>query len=75
MNKDRRTKLRNILSQLTEIQKLIESVKLEEELALDGMPENLQGSDRANQMEDNLDEFDNAIGYLDDALESLRCID
>ena len=75
MNKDRRTKLRNILSQLTEIQKLIENVKLEEELALDGMPENLQGSDRASQMEDNLDEFDNAIGYLDDALESLRCID
>lgn len=52
MNKMRRERLDEAHSKLIEAYHIIEEVKDEEEQAFDNMPENLQGSERGEQMEE-----------------------
>lgn len=65
MNKKRREKLSLAISTIARAEMIVDSVKDDEELALDNMPENLRDSDRASAMED-------AIEHLGEALDHIR---
>lgn len=64
MNQKRRKVIANILTDLEAISVRIENVQSEEQEALDNTPESLQESDRAVEMQQ-------AIDYLQDALDQL----
>ena len=70
MNKQRRARLDEAYSKLIEAYYIIEEVKDEEEQAFDNMPENLQGSERGEQMEEyvaTLEEiYDGIDSYMSD---------
>lgn len=70
MNKMRRERLDEAHSKLIEAYYIIEKVKDEEEQAFDNMPENLQGSERGEQMEEyiaTLEEiYDGIDSYMSD---------
>lgn len=72
MNKARRVSLNRIINALTELKDDLETVKGEEEEAMDNMPESLQDSDRYCAMEEAVDNMDNAIDELDDVIEYLE---
>ena len=71
MNKARRLKLIKANAYLQMSLNIIETVKDEEESVLDNMPENLQYSERAYNMENNVDALEEAIEYLNDAIYSI----
>lgn len=75
MNKQRRTSIQDIISQLNDLEALkasimesIEEVMSEEQEYFDNMPEGLQMSDRGQRAED-------AIGHLEDAKSQLEDLD
>lgn len=65
MNKKRRERLSLAISTIARAEMIVDSVKDDEELALDNIPENLRDSDRASAMED-------AIEHLGEALDHIR---
>jgi hypothetical protein len=71
MNKQRRERLDEAHSKLLEAYEIIEDVKNEEEEAFDNMPENLQGSERGEQMEEYIGTMEDALDSLDDVLGNL----
>ena len=79
MNKTRRKeisqiydKLNSIIFDLDILKDRLENVKEEEQESLDNLPENLQFSSKAQEMEENVDNLDNSIDYLSQAIESLQ---
>lgn len=72
MNKQRRQTLAKIYDKLTEIRDILEEVQDEEECAFENLPESLQESERGQEIEDNAYQLDEALGYLDDALQTLE---
>lgn len=68
MNNTRRQRLKEANKKLAEVIDVIEDVKYEEEDALDNMPENLQNSDRYEEIENNVD----ALGDIYDELQELQ---
>ena len=72
MNKARRKRLNEYIAELERIKDGIESVMNDEQDALDNLPDGLQGSERADAMNDACDEMDNAIDYVGDAIEALN---
>ena len=73
MNKQRRKELADILAKLEELENLrseikerLETVRAEEEEALDNLPESLQDSERGQQMQEYIDTLDEAIDNLDE---------
>lgn len=75
MNKQRRTKIAKAIGLLDEANTLLNSVSLDESMAFDNIPENMQDSDRASTMEDNVDKLEEACSSLDDVIESLNEIE
>lgn len=69
MNKRKRIKLKESEVLLNKAIEIIEAVKEDEQDSLDNMPENLQDSARASQMEDCIDQLDEALEYISSALE------
>lgn len=65
MNKERRTKINNIVKKLDVALNDLKEVLFEEEMVFDNMPENLQGSMRGEESEE-------AIDLMNEALESLQ---
>lgn len=57
MNQNRRKRIQEAIN-------ILEIVREEEEDALANLPENLQYSERADQMQENVDAIENAIGDL-----------
>ena len=55
MNKLRRVHLKKAIEFINQAAEVISEVKEEEQEALDNLPENLQGSDRAEAMQDCID--------------------
>lgn len=79
MNKIRRKEIAEIYDKMSSImfdldilKDRLESVKEEEQESLDNLPENLQYSSRAEEMQDNVDKLDNSIEYLLQAIDSLQ---
>lgn len=57
MNATRRRKLFNVVSELYDVLSRLQIIKDEEAEALEAIPESLQGTDRYNAMEENVDNF------------------
>ena len=74
MNKRRRERVRQAVAQLTAVREELSDVLLEEDMALDGVPENLQSSQRYMDMEDAVDTLNEAIDDIDSAIDGLEDI-
>lgn len=66
MNKARRKWLENIIDKLDDIKSEIESIREEEQDAYDNIPENLNDSEMATTMGENLDDLDEVLSNLED---------
>lgn len=71
MNKARKTELRRIYAVIRDAKDDLESVKFDEQNALDSIPENLQNTERAEAMEEAIDNMDSAEDALAEALDYL----
>lgn len=70
MNKARRKWLENVSEMITNAKEQLEQIRDEEQEAYDNMPENLNMTDRASAMEENIDNLDTMVSDLEDILES-----
>lgn len=70
MNKARRERLAKASALLAQAKEIIEGVKSEEQEKYDNMPENLQNSDRGQQMQEGL----TALDAIYDALEEFEAV-
>ena len=74
MNNTRRKKIAKAIELIEKAVEILEDVKNEEQEAIDSMPENLAGSERAEKMEEyiwNIDEYIEALdtGTLQEIIE------
>lgn len=72
MNKQRREDLRGVLSLLVSAICIVQRVCDKEEDCMDSYPENLQGSERYEQMEDAVDNLNEALEKLGEAKENIQ---
>lgn len=72
MNKIRRSKLIEANIYINKTLYILESIKDGEQDAFDSTPENLQYSSRACDMENNIENLEDAIDYINDAI---SCMD
>ena len=71
MNKQRRLQLKGATELLLHASEVIDRVKEEEQDSLDNMPEPLQDSERCQVMENAVSELEEAIGLIEQAIESV----
>ena len=67
MDDRRRGQLRDALNMLSNAASVVESVCDKEQDCVDNYPENLQGTERFEKMEDALDSLNDALEKIDDA--------
>lgn len=72
MNNIRRKQLEKLLDQLDTIYNDIENIQSEEQDAYDNMPENLQDSERCQNMEAAIESMDSALSSIDDVRDYLE---
>lgn len=73
MNKGRRKSLQSIADQVEELKSGLEDLMEEEEEYRDNMPENLQESGRHEIADAACDSISDAIGSLEEAVDSISC--
>jgi hypothetical protein len=66
VNKERRARLEKASGMICDVREIIEDVKIDEEDARDNMPENLQASDRYEQMDEAVNTMDDIISVLEE---------
>ena len=71
MNKDRRNAISDIYGKLIDIQSDLECIRDEEQEAFDNLPESIQYSERGERMEEYISSLEEALDYVDYAVESL----
>ena len=74
MNKQRRKEIHDILSEIQNIKSKLEMVQMNEEMAFDSMPENLQYSMRGEESQEAIDVMNSAVESLDEAIDQLNNI-
>ena len=72
MNKQRRVKVDDVIEKLRNIQSEIGDILSEEEEYRDNIPENLQGSEKYENAENNCDNLQNAIDQVDEVISYLE---
>lgn len=72
MNNTRRTKLKAAINLIRNSIIIVEQAVDDEQDCLDNMPENLQGSDRYERMEEAVSSLEEAYGYLEKAQEEIE---
>lgn len=72
MNKNRRTRIKGIITRMNGLADELEDVKFDEDLARDNTPENLQGSDAYCDSEDCSDKIEDAISDIRQAVSTLE---
>ena len=72
MNAQGRKEIAKYIASLNESKNKLESMKDDEEMKYDNMPEGLQESERGDQMQEAIDALDNACTSLDEAIDSLN---
>lgn len=75
MNKDRRSRLRKIIDQITDLKSGIEEIKEEEQDSFDNLPESLQQGEKGSKMEEaisNMEDATNAIDEIESSLNSAQ---
>lgn len=68
MNQIRRKQVTKYKAALESLKNDIDFLKMEEEMAHDNLPEGLQDSERADNMLEAVDHFEDAMGYIEDAI-------
>jgi predicted nucleic acid-binding Zn-ribbon protein len=71
LNKIRRNEVNNLITQLEEVKEHIEQVASDEQDYMDGMPENLQESEKYTKAEEAVSYLEEAAGSIEDAIERL----
>lgn len=74
MNKARRNSIKILLTQLEEIAQAIGTIREKEECVYDNTPENLQNSQRYQDMEENLCELEDALTGISDSCSLLQSV-
>lgn len=74
MNKARRQQLNKWLQDLEEIKSELEDICSDEEYYYDNLPENLQGSQRGMDAEEAIDQMNDAVSSIDDAINAVISI-
>ena len=69
MNEKRRVQLRNALTMMSSAASIIDAVCDKEQDCLDNYPENLQGTERFERMEDAVESLSGALEKIDEAKE------
>lgn len=72
MNKQRRKEITNIMTELRAIKSKLNRVLLEEQMAFDNMPENLQYSMRGETSQEAIESIEGAVDSFESAVESLQ---
>lgn len=72
MNKERRTKIKQLADELKDVKTKLEYISQKEEQMLDNIPENLQETDRYIESENAIDVLDEVVDDLESAIESLN---
>ena len=71
MNKERRTKIGNVITALNTLRDQVQDIHDDEDTALGNLPESLEGSDRYDMMQEAVDNLDEALSSLEDAIDFL----
>jgi len=74
MNEDRRNAIKKAKLLLEESYNILNNVLDSEGEAMNNVPENLQFSNKYENMEQNVDALDDAISLIDDAINSISVI-
>ena len=69
MNNQRRKEIAKAVAMLDDVNDILDGVEND---AYDNMPENLQDSDRASNMQDNIDKLDDACSSISEIIDSLN---
>ena len=72
MNAQQRKKLSCIINELKDYKAQIEEIQSEEKRKQENMPENLQNSEKADKLEEQIGELEDAANSLDEVIESLE---
>lgn len=72
MNNARREKLRGAVAKLSDVHSIVYAVCDTEQDSMDNMPENLQGTERFERMEDAVDHLNEALEKLDEAKDHIQ---
>lgn len=72
MNNQRRKEIAKAVAMLDDVNDILDGVNCDENDAYDNMPENLQDSDRASNMQDNIDKLDDACSSISEIIDSLN---
>lgn len=72
MNKDRRNKVSDAISSLSNAWNILNRVRDDEQSAFDNLPEGLQNSERGEDMEDWIERLDTACCGIDEIINDLR---
>lgn len=71
MNKARRISITKIADSLQALKSDVESIQCEEQEAYDNLPESIQDGERGDRMQDAIDNLDDALNLIDEAVTSL----
>ena len=74
MNKQRRHELRVAQEHLEKAKVIIETAQSEEQDSFDNLPENLQGGDQGQKLEENVETLQTAFDSCEEALSSLEVL-
>ena len=71
MNDNRRKKLETVSSKLDELKMSLQDVVNDEQYSFDNLPEQFQEGERGEKMEEAISNLEDAIDYIDSAMESI----
>lgn len=74
MNKERRSKILQVIKEIEIVKNSLQNILDDEENAFDNMPENLQCSARGEESEESIEYMDEAVEALNTAIEQLENI-
>jgi hypothetical protein len=74
MNKQRKALIENLADQLSIIKGGLEDIHSEEEEYFDNMPESIQGGEKGETAQSNVDMLDEAIQSIESAIDNLNSI-
>ena len=72
MNDERRKKLRGLMEQVEAAKGELETIREEEALYFDNIPENMQGSDKYQKAEQAIENLDEAISALESFADNIE---
>lgn len=75
MNNIRRLQIKRIIQLIEQAQSILDEVFDDEQAAFDNMPDNFQQSSKGEQIEDNLDNIQNAMDLIEDVRDILSNIE